>query len=124
MSRRVQERVVERHLNTIWAISSSRYVGQFVVGYTALGGRNRSKAYRQNCYDHLVVLEDRLTKQQALDLEERLQEACKFGKARGEPYRRKYHPYYRALAYCRSAGQGSPDPEAPIHSVYMAWMEP
>ena len=121
--RLLQGRTVDQYLNTIWCIASSRYVKGFVVGYTATPGKVRRSAYRQNGFEHLVILADRLTQAQAHDLEERLQEQCKFGKARGEPYRYKYHERYRALPYYRSAGQGSPNPMAPIHSVYMAWEE-
>lgn len=121
--RMLQERSVERYLNTIWCIASSRYVKGFVVGYTATPGKVRRGAYGSKGFEHLVILADRLTQAQAHNLEERLQSACKFGRARGEPYRRKYHERFRDLPYYRSAGQGSPDPTAPIHSVYMAWEE-
>lgn len=121
--KRLQGRQVDRYLNTVWAISSSRYVKCFVVGYTCMSGKERATQYLQWGYDHLVILADRLTQAQAHDLERRLQEECKRGKACGPPYRRKYDPYHRALPYQASAGQGSPNPKASIHSVYMAWAE-
>ena len=122
--RRLQERMIDRYLDTVWCIASSRYVQHFVIGYTSQSGKERFNGYLQRGYDNLVVLADRLTKRQALQLEEQLQSACKAGGAYGEPYRRKYHPDHRNLHYIGSAGQGSPDPTAQIHSVYMAWKQP
>ena len=121
--RNLQNRIIDHYLNTVWCIASSRYVKGFVIGYTAGPGKMRRGAYRAGGLEHLVVLADRLTQAQAHHLEQKLQELCKTGKARGEPYRYKYHQRYRDLPYYKSAGQGSPDPTAPIHSVYMAWEE-
>lgn len=121
--RTMQTRVFDRYLNTIWAIASSRYVTGFVVGYTCMAAKERFAAYKTNGYDYLVILADRLTLSEALALEQRLQEACKVGKARGAPYKRKYDLLHRALPYYRSVGQGSRDPEGRTHSVYMAWYE-
>lgn len=120
----MQERVFERYLHTVWAIASSRYVGGFVIGYTSMSAKERFSGYRQRGFDYLVVLADRLSMAEAHGLEKRLQDACKMGAARGEPYKRKYDPDYRNLPYYKSAGQGSRDPLGRTHSVYMAWWEP
>lgn len=117
---------IDRCLNTVWAIASSRYCKGFVIGFTAqsISGR-MSGSYYQSSFDHMVILADRLTRADGLALEEALQTACKFGKARGEPYRRKYHPDHRDDVYRRSVGNaGHLDPLAKYHSVYMAWVEP
>ena len=122
----VRQQLVDRCLDTIWAIASSRYCGQFVVGFTAqsISGRMAGFYYRNN-FDHMVVLADRLSRVDCLKLEEALQSECKFGKARGEPYRRKYHTDHRSDRYRPSIGNaGHINPEAKIHSVYMAWIEP
>jgi len=124
MARALQDKIIERYLHTIWCVASSRYVKWFVIGYTANAGKIRLGQYRQNGFDYLVILADRLTQAQAHDLEERLQAECKKGATSGPPYRRKYHPDFRDLPYYRSAGQGSPNPDKEIHSVYMAWAEP
>lgn len=118
-----QERVVDRYVNTIWAIASSRYVKHFVIGYTAQSASERFRQYQVRGYQHIVVLADRMTQRTAHDLEERLQNACKLQAKRGGPHCYKYHPHHRELPYYKSAGQGSPDPNARIHSIYMAWIE-
>jgi hypothetical protein len=82
-------------------------------------------AYYRDTFNHMVVLADRLNRVDGLALEEALQVACKFGKARGEPYRRKYHPDHRDDVYRQSIGNPTLlDPFAKTHSVYMAWVEP
>jgi hypothetical protein len=116
--------MVNWYLDTVWAVASSRYVKWFVIGYTAQSAKQRFYGYQARGFDSVVILADRLTKAQALDLEERLQSACKQSAARGGPYKRKYHPEFRSLSYYRSSGQGSTDPFAAIHSVYMAWVQP
>jgi hypothetical protein len=122
-NRRVNEALSEEHVNTIWAIAASRWCKGFLIGYTCMARRERFAGYKQNGWDYMIVLENGLTRYQALDLERRLQEACKKGAPSGPPHRRKYSPYHRGLSYRESAGQGSRDPTAPIHSVYMVWWE-
>lgn len=85
--------------------------------------RSRFASYKNQQWQHMVILENGLTKLQALDLEERLQGACKEGNPTGPPYRRKYSEWHRTKPYVRSAGQGSYDESDWIHSVYMAWWE-
>jgi len=83
-----------------------------------------SGAYYRANFDHMVILADRLNRADGLALEQALQSACKFGKARGEPYRRKYHEDHRNDVYRGSVGNGSMiDPLAKLHSVYMAWVD-
>lgn len=122
--RAMQERTFTRHLNTVWCIASSRYVGGFVIGYTCMAAKERFNGYRTNGFHYLVILADRLTMAEAHGLERRLQAACKTGAARGASYKRKYDPDYRNLPYYQSAGKGSRDPQGKSHSVYMAWWEP
>src|SRR5436190_12635832 len=122
----IRQSRIDRCLDTIWAIASSRFVKWFVVGYTAQPGAHRLRAsYYAANFDHLVILADKPSRTDALQLEERLQYSCKTGAARGDPYRRKYHPDHRSDVYRRSIGK-SPRARAnaPVHSVYMAWMEP
>lgn len=121
----IYQNTVERHLNTIWAIASSRYVKWFLVGFTAQSGIERMRGtYYANNFDHLVILADKLTQMNALLLEKNLQDACKEGSARGRPYRRKYHPDHRTDVYRRNIGTPAADPLDRVHSVYMAWIEP
>jgi hypothetical protein len=122
----VRQQTVDRCLNTVWAIASSRYCEHFLVGFTAQSTSGRmSGTYYRATFEHMVILADRLGRADGLTLEEALQSACKFGKARGEPYRRKYHPDHRSDIYKRSFGNaGLIYPFAKVHSVYMAWSEP
>jgi len=122
--RRMQEKMVTNYFDTVWCIAASRWVKWFVIGYTSKSGKERFSAYKTKGYNNMVVLADRLTQKQALELEEQLQNLCKAGKPGQLVYKRKYHPEHRDLRYSRSSGQGSPDPCAPIHSVYMAWVQP
>jgi hypothetical protein len=117
----LQERVVDRYLDAIWCIASSRYVKGFVIGYTSMSGKERFQGYAAKEFNHLVIIADRLTRKQALDLELRLQSECKKGAAYGPPYKRKYCPDFRDKRYYPSAGQKTSDPMEKCHSVYMAW---
>lgn len=122
----VRQQQIDRCLDTVWAIASSRYSGHFVIGFTAqsISGRMGGTYYR-NSFHHMVVLADRLTRADGLALEEALQIECKRGAARGAPYRRKYHPDHRSDVYRRSVGNaGHLDEFGRFHSVYMAWVEP
>jgi hypothetical protein len=119
------ERRVEKCLNTVWCIASSRYVKSFVIGYTARAAHARALEYQGQGFDSLVVLADQLTRSDALGLEEKLQNRCKAGQGRILPYRYKYHPERRLDRYRKSIGSREVHPaDARMHSVYMAWEEP
>jgi hypothetical protein len=115
-------RRVPRYVDTIWAIAASRWVQQYVVGITCRQAWQRRLEYHAQGYDHLVILADKLTLKEAHWLEERLQAEIRLNR-RHTNYR-KYHEDKRMTRYYRSAGSGSPNPNARIHSVYMAWWEP
>jgi hypothetical protein len=121
--RRLCEKSVQEHVNTIWAIAASRWCKGFLVGYTCMSRRERFASYKSYDWHHMVILENGLTQYQALELERALQDTCKKGAPCGPPHRRKYSPYHRGISYRASSGQGSRDPSAPIHSVYMVWWE-
>src|SRR5205085_5111941 len=110
----------EAYLNTVWAIAASPYVSQYVIGYTARSGIERFRQYKSWGYDHLVLIADRLSRKDALDLEEYLHEEAR--KNRNTTIYQKYHekrrdgPHYR-----RYGGIGAPGDA--VHSVYMAWWE-
>ena len=122
----LRQTTVDRCLMTVWSIASSRYCAQFVIGFTAQSiFRRMSGSYYRASFDHMVVLADRLTRADGLALERALQEECKIGKARGEPYRRKYHLDHRDDVYRGSFGNALKlDAFSKTHSVYMAWAEP
>ena len=121
MANMLQTKVLDEHIDTLWTIAASRWIDGFIIGYTCQSRRERFKSYKADGWHGMVVLENGLTRDQALDLERRLQETCKRGLATGEPYRRKYAPYHRELPHYASSGQGSTEPDAPIHSVYIVW---
>lgn len=122
----VRQQTVDRCLNPVWAIASSRYCEHFLIGFTAqsISGRMAGTYYCAT-FEHMVILTDRLERADGLALEEALQRTCKFGKARDEPRRRKYHPDHRSDIYGRSFGNaGLIEPFAKVHYVYMSWSEP
>ena len=120
--KRVSKIEFDRVLDTIESICASSLCRGYIIGYTSVGIRERSKPYRGNGYYYSVVLLDNLTENEALDLEERLQLECKSGKS-GPAYRRKYCRHRVNHPYVRSAGGGSRKPLSPVHSIYMVWYE-
>jgi hypothetical protein len=120
MALRVARR--EAYLETVWAISASQYVEQYVIGFTYRPGIARYREYRALGYDHLVIIADRLSRKDALDLEHYLQRAVR--EDRRSVMYRKYHAPRRSKPTYRSYGGGDTDPNALVHSVYMAWWEP
>lgn len=119
----LKQKVVDRLFDTVWAICASKYVSQYIIGYTARAGAMRYAQYARNDWHHLVTLADKLTRKDAQDLEEHLQTLC--WKNRRHPTYRKYEPRRRDRGkYYRShGGTEQYDSEAPIHSVYMVWRE-
>lgn len=111
----------ESYLNTVWAIAASKYVEQYVIGFTSRAGISRFNEYKALGYDHLVILCDRLTRKDALDLEHYLQRAIREDR-RFASYT-KYHLRRRDGPTYRNYGNTDNDPSALIHSVYMAWWE-
>lgn len=112
---------IEGLLDTVWAIAASPYVTEYIIGFTAQPKWDRGRAYRTSGWQHMVVLEDRMTRSDALFLEGTLQYAIKADK-RYLMYR-KYEESRRDKRHYPSAGQATADPNAKVHSVYMAWSE-
>lgn len=106
---------------TIATIAASQYVSEYVIGYTSRQGLLRREGYKSRGYDHLVILADRLTRAEALRLEEAMQSYILECKVYAEY--KKYDPQRRGKRYYPSAGQAKSDPHAHLHSVYMAWRE-
>ena len=111
----------EAYLNTVWAIAASRYVSQYVIGYTSRSGIARFRQYKVWGYDHLVIIADRLSMKDALDLEHYLQNEAK--KNKNTAFYQKYHRERRDGPTYRSYGGTAQAPDDFIHSVYMAWWE-
>lgn len=116
----LQERSVEAAIGTIECIVASPYVTEFMIGFTANSSRERLSGYWQlHGYQYLVVVVDRLTRAEALNLEGRLQAQC--WKDRRSLLYRKYAQYARGKRHHPSAGQATSDSLSPTHSVYVAW---
>jgi hypothetical protein len=116
----IRQKRLQGYVNTVWAIAASRYVEQFIIGYTYRPSVQRFAEYKVNEYEHIVVLADRLTQEEAKIVERHIQNACKSNKRNASW--KKYHDYYRKLPYY--PGANSPTPNKNIHSVYMVWWEP
>jgi hypothetical protein len=112
----------EAYLETVWAIAASPYVETFVIGYTYRSGLARYREYHAVGYDHLVIIADRLSRKDALDLEEYLQLGIR--RHRGLASYRKYHGRRRDTRTYRSHGSANADPNDLVHSVYIARWEP
>lgn len=117
----MQLRRVDAYLDTVWAVAASPYVAGYVIGYTAQQRWSRHGAYKAAGWRHMVILEDKLTRSDAIWLEGRLQAAIKADR-RHTNYR-KYDPARRDGRHYPSVGRASGDPSALVHSVYMAWWE-
>jgi hypothetical protein len=113
---------LKRYLNTAWAIAASPYVEEYLIGFTARSENARYKEYKVWDYDYLVILADKLTRFDAKYLEQYLQRELLRDK-RSTAFHR-YNKRRRGLRYYPSHGGIEGDPEAKIHSVYMAWWEP
>lgn len=112
---------LNRYFNTVWAIAESRYVEQFLIGFTSRSAHARFTEYKSLEYDYLVILADRLTRSEAHNLEKYLQDRIKDDK--GHMLYKKYNRRRRDLRYYPSYGASGVDPGSPVHSVYMAWWE-
>ncbi|MBN9335059.1 hypothetical protein [Devosia sp.] len=118
----LREATIEHYLNTVWCIAASRYVKEFMIGYTRRPLRQRLAEYgKQHEYQYMVILANGLTLADAHLLEKTLQDAIKADKSR--MLYRKYSQYHRALPYTKSQGPSSAEPLAPVHTVYMAWWD-
>jgi hypothetical protein len=114
---------LEAYRETVWAIAASKYVEEYLIGFTGRPRTARFGEYRAHGYNHAVILEDRMTRKDALDLEAYLQKAVCVDQ-RQASYR-KYNKKRRCKPARRNfGGRSTTDPTAEIHSVYMAWWEP
>jgi hypothetical protein len=111
------------YLDTVWAIAASEYCSQFVIGFTSGQSKKRFSSYKTNGYNHIVTLENNLTRAEAAFLEEKLQYLIKNTDDRRKVYYRKYHIEKRHLPYSPNyGGRGSVPADAREHAVYMAWI--
>jgi hypothetical protein len=119
MSMALSEKRQADYYQTVRAIVASKYVGGYVIGLSQRP-RRRFKQYELDGYRHFVILADRLTRDEAVELEKYLFERCT--RIRSKPTWRKYHQRRREEAYRPSSNTRTPKEK--VHSVYMAWKEP
>jgi len=113
--------LIEEYLDTIWEICSSIYVKQYLIGFTSRSAKARRQEYRQSEIDHLVIVADKLTQNEALNVENALQQKAVMNK-RSILYR-KYHYKRRDGRLYMSHGRSKKGSIAKVHSVYMAWWD-
>lgn len=113
---------IEQYCNTVWCIAASKYVGEYMIGYTRRPLRNRLSEYgRLHGYQYMVILANGLTLADAMHLEQMLQDAVKHD--RRHTLYKKYCAHRRDQRYFPSQGPTSMTPHEPVHSVYMAWWD-
>jgi hypothetical protein len=117
---------LDRLLDTIRVICSSPFVRYYRIGYTSWSADRKRGIYGRR---HVVILADRLDRDSAWELEERLQAYGGIGGERPVPASVKnsllykmYDPKRRknGRSY-RSHGGNHAAPENAVHSVYMVW---
>jgi hypothetical protein len=115
------KRRLERYRDTVWAVAASPYVEQYLIGFTTRSGYRRFLEYRALEYDHLIIIADKLNREDAKQLEKYLQEARNHDRRSAAHI--KYNERRRNSRYFPSHGGIKGNPEGLIHSVYMTWWE-
>jgi hypothetical protein len=115
---------VERCLKTVEAIASLDTLTGYLIGYTGLSASIKGDQYKvpSQGFHHFVILADKLTFEDSLDLEAYLQRRTMGGQP-GTVVYEKYHTEKRdRKRFYRSAG-GQKDRGRKEYSVYMVWYE-
>lgn len=113
---------IDQYYDTVWCIAASKYVAEYMIGYTRRPLRNRLSEYgRMHGYQYLVILSNGLKLDEAMQLERMLQERIK--QDRKHTLFKKYCSQRREQRYFPSQGPTSVSPLEPVHSVYMAWWD-
>jgi hypothetical protein len=117
----LSETRIERIVTTMRAIARSPDVTEFKVGFTFSPTRTRADAHRTTSgLTSFVILQDGLTREEGLDLEEELFRRCTAD--RDDILFRKYVEDVRSQLHRRSyGGTTAEQAEEPIHIVYMTW---
>jgi hypothetical protein len=111
-------RVHQLCIEAITSICFSPVVESYNIGFTSQSAIKRGDQYRGVGYHSLVVLADKMTREEALRLEQDLCEAVQAFDTNSPLYKK----FREGSSYRRSYGGAPSDiAERPIHSVYMAW---
>lgn len=113
--------VVDGIFETVTAIAASNVCYEYIIGFTGRAIKDRHSDYRRCGFKHIVALRDRLSMNDALDLEHELQERVKMSDRRKLVYQR-YCSYHIEDGNRRSTG-GKSDSGELNHVVYMTWRE-
>lgn len=118
----VTPRQAESLAYTVFAICNSSSVIEYMIGFTARSALvRRREHYRRLGYQHLVVLADKLSRTDALFLEEHLQKSMRDDK-RYVIYK-KYRDAVRDGPHRASYGGIQGSPLEHIHSTYLTWKD-
>lgn len=114
---------IDKILATVRSICASPMVDQFLIGFTAQSASQRGDQYRNSAgFEHLVVLADKLSSADALDLEKRLQIAILENIT--DPAWEKYHSDKKENGQTySSAGGKAHEVSDRSCAVYMAWWD-
>lgn len=119
----VSTRRVKQICGTVDAICQSSKVVCFRIGYTSRSIQGRAGQYsapKGGAWMHFVALADKLSQDDALELEKKL-----FDRIRDEAstkVKKKFDTRCTEAGYRRSSG-GKSDDDSKTHSVYIAWTD-
>lgn len=111
---------IEPLLSTVKALSSLPSLREYLIGHTRLPAWRKAAEYRRVGFEHFVVLVDKLSRAESLEIENALQRAI-FSGTDSQMFQ-KYHSEKRTHGVLsRSFGGSSADPTAKECSVYVVW---
>lgn len=120
----ITQSTLNYYYNTVWCIVASPFVAEYMVGYTRRPAKMRlSEYWKIHGYEHLVVLANGLSLEDAAKMERQLQLWIWDSPKRGVVYR-KYNAQRRGGRHFPSVGPTSNIVESSGHTVYLAWLEP
>lgn len=115
------DRLRDLCLEIIKAVSASPLVERYNIGFTSQPLITRGNQYRGIGYDCLVLMADKLTRVEALNLEEALWKAIA-AHDRRTPTFKKCQQSHQESRYRKSYGGSSTElKNLRVHGVYIAW---
>ena len=114
----MQHKRCHAYLDTVKAITASKNVYEFYIGFTSQPVARYCSWYMVRGYKHVVILADWLTEKDGKQLEKYLQDQCRDADKRSSLWR-KAHQNIKNMRYF--LGATSNRPAEKIHSVYLVW---